>query len=245
MALSFLLYAALALFLGGVFRRVGLWMGTPQRTSVVLTPAPTTKAGVLARVAANIAFFPALLRGDRVLWALGGLFHLALALLIVGHVSGIALAGEHFTLLGATREQSVAWSRAIGLGVGWAFSLALAGLFVRRVASPRVRAITGIPSYAILILIGAICTTGMLLRTLHVDLAAVRTFVVEVVTFRLRRLPVDAGGNLLLIHFSLVMALLSVFPHSRLLHACGVLVSPTLAAAGLARGSAGEKEGRA
>ena len=238
MLYSLLLYAGVLLFVGGIAVRVARWLRTPARLPLVLTPAPTTRAGVLARVAANVALIPALMRADKVLWLFGWTFHGALALVILGHVSGIGAAGLHFTLFGLSGDQSRALSSVLGLVVGWIFVAAIVGLAARRVLFERMRAITGPPAYAVLGLVAAVCTTGMFLRTRDVDLAAVRAFLVQTATFSSDGAPADAGGWLLALHFTLVMVLLSVFPYSRLLHACGIFLNPTIASVDAGRRNA-------
>jgi len=56
------------------------------------------------------------------------------------------------------------------------------------------------------------------------DIYAIKLFFVGLLTFNFSELPSDM---VLLIHLSLVIALMIIFPYSKLLHAPGLFFSPT------------------
>jgi nitrate reductase gamma subunit len=58
----------------------------------------------------------------------------------------------------------------------------------------------------------------------HTDIIGVKIFILGLMRFELQPLPADAA---LYAHLGLVGALLLVFPFSKLLHAPGLLFSPT------------------
>ncbi|UCF87461.1 MAG: respiratory nitrate reductase subunit gamma [Nitrospiraceae bacterium] len=77
----------------------------------------------------------------------------------------------------------------------------------------------------ILILIIAIGLTGLLLKYfIRTNLVDVKAFILGLLTLSPVSLP---SSTLFLIHFFLVLLLLIYFPFSKLIHAWGVLMSPT------------------
>ena len=58
----------------------------------------------------------------------------------------------------------------------------------------------------------------------HTDVIAVKSFFIGLMGFEIGQLPADA---LLMLHLLGVVALLALFPVSKLLHAPGVFFSPT------------------
>jgi nitrate reductase gamma subunit len=75
---------------------------------------------------------------------------------------------------------------------------------------------------ALLILIGL---SGALMTFVsHTDIVAVKAFFLGLIRFDLQPLPADF---FLLVHITLVAALMIIFPFSKLLHAPGVFFSPT------------------
>ena len=76
----------------------------------------------------------------------------------------------------------------------------------------------------ILVLIIAIAGSGLMMKWFPSDILAIKLFFVGLLTFNFSELPSDA---VLLIHLSLVIALMIIFPYSKLLHAPGLFFSPT------------------
>ncbi|MYD76807.1 MAG: nitrate reductase, partial [Gammaproteobacteria bacterium] len=71
----------------------------------------------------------------------------------------------------------------------------------------------------------AIAISGLMMKYVwHTDIVAVKAFFLGLLRFDLAPLPADP---LLLVHLALVVALMAVFPVSKLLHAPGVFFSPT------------------
>ena len=101
----------------------------------------------------------------------------------------------------------------------------LAGLWVRRLRVPRVRAISVPSDHLMLALLAGIGLTGLALKfVVRTDVPAVKAFFRGLLTFSWQPLPADP---LLWTHLALVAALMIVFPFSKLLHAPGVFFSPT------------------
>jgi nitrate reductase gamma subunit len=66
----------------------------------------------------------------------------------------------------------------------------------------------------------------MLKYITRTNLVDVKAFILGLVTFSPTQMP---DSTMFLIHFSLILVLLVYFPFSKLMHAWGVLISPTRA----------------
>ena len=75
-----------------------------------------------------------------------------------------------------------------------------------------------------LILIILIALSGLLMKWFHTDIFAVKQFFIGLMYFQWAELPNDF---ILLLHLSLVLLLMIIFPYSKLLHAPGLFFSPT------------------
>jgi nitrate reductase gamma subunit len=99
-------------------------------------------------------------------------------------------------------------------------------LFLRRVVVPQLRYISLLTDYFALTLLLAVAATGVLMRTVFpADLEQVKTLALGWVSFS----PVVPQGvsAWFQAHLFLVCVLLAWFPFSKLMHAGGVLLSPT------------------
>ncbi len=212
---ALLFYFAAAVFLIGVAMKIAGYASTPAPLSIALTPAPTTGAGVVLRMAREVVLFESLFAASLWLWGLAMLFHVGLALVAMRHL-------RYFT------EPVWAWVVVIqpfGLYAGIVMLLGLAGLGARRIFVPRVRYISTPSDHLMLALLVAIAASGLGLKFLkHTDIVAVKIFFQGLTRFDLQPLPADLG---LYVHLALVAGLLIVFPVSKLLHAPGVFFSPT------------------
>jgi nitrate reductase gamma subunit len=210
-----LFYLATTVFIAGVGYRIWLYARTPTPLKIPTTPAPVTRSGVVWRMAREVVFFQSLFKSNKWIWLLGWAFHAALLLVLLRHL-------RYFT------EPVWFWVDAIqpfGLYAGFAMLAGLAALWIRRVGVERIRYISGLSDHLMLLLLIAIAATGLLTRFVaHTDIVALKGFVLGLLYFDPQPLPADP---LLLVHLALVVALLVVFPFSKLLHAPGVFFSPT------------------
>ncbi|MCK5426611.1 MAG: respiratory nitrate reductase subunit gamma, partial [Thermodesulfovibrionia bacterium] len=159
-----------------------------------------------------------LLRGgtaEKILWFGSWLFHVSFLLIILRHL-------RFFTYPVPGVVMSL---QQIGIWAAWVFPLALLILIARRFLIDRMVVISLFQDYIILLLILGIGITGLLLKYfMRTNLVDVKAFILGVLTLS----PVAVPDSLLfLIHLSFVMLLLVYFPFSKLMHAWGVLVSPT------------------
>lgn len=210
-----LLYAAVLVCVAGLTLRIGLWLRAPAPLKIPTTPAPTTPAGAAARVAREVFFFESLYVSNKWIWLFGWTFHAALMLVLLRHL-------RYFT-------EPVWWwvelAQPFGLYAAFAMALGLGGLWLRRVLVERIRWISVPSDHLMLALLAGITISGIAMGHLrHTDIVDVKAFTLGLMTFDLQPLP---GDPALLVHLALVALLIAVFPASKLLHAAGVLFSPT------------------
>lgn len=210
-----LFYLATAVLLAGVAWKIADYARTPAPLLIPLTPAPTTQGGVVLRMIREVALFESLFRSNLWLWALGWLFHVGLALVLVRHL-------RYFT------EPVWSWVAALqpfGVYAGFAMAAGLAGLWARRMLLERIRYISTPSDHLMLALLLLIAASGLLMKfVFHTDIVGVKAFFLGLMLFDWQPLPADGP---LYVHLTLVAALMLIFPFSKLLHAPGVFFSPT------------------
>lgn len=210
-----LLYACAAALVVGVVLKIRLYLRTPAPLKIPTTPAPTTQGGVALRMAREVVFFESLFRSSKWTWIFGWTFHAALFVVLLRHV-------RYF--------QEPVWTpvvmvQAVGAYAGFAMVAGLAGLWARRWLVDRVRYISTPSDHLHLALLLAIGISGLSMRFFrHTDIVALKTFTLGLLRFELNPLPADGP---LLVHLALVALLMAVFPISKLMHAPGLLFSPT------------------
>jgi nitrate reductase gamma subunit len=215
---ALLFYFAAAVLLAGLAMKIVQYARTPAPLKIPTTPAPTTRPGVVVRLAKEVVFFESLFRSNKWIWVFGWIFHMSMFLVLARHL-------RYFT------EPVWGWVALIqpfGMYASFAMLAGLAGLWARRVLVDRVRYISAPSDHLMLALLVGIAGSGIGMTFLdHTDVVAVKAFFLGLVYFdwgNLQRLPADP---LLMLHLLLVAALMVVFPFSKLLHAPGVFFSPT------------------
>jgi nitrate reductase gamma subunit len=215
LAYAALFYVATAVFVVGLALKIRLYARTPAPLKIPTTPAPTTTGGVVLRMTREVVFFESLFKSSKWTWIFGWLFHAALLLVLLRHV-------RYF--------QQPVWAPIVfvqffGTYAGFALVAGLLGLWARRVLVDRVRYISTPSDHLHLGLLLAIGISGLLLRFVaHIDIVAVKAFMLGLMRFDIQPLPAQP---LLLLHLTLVALLMLVFPLSKLLHAPGLFFSPT------------------
>jgi len=206
--------AALVLLAGLAFRIADYWR-TPAPLLIPTTPAPTTQTGVVLRMLREVALFESLFKANLWIWALGWLFHVSLALVLLRHL-------RYFT------EPVWAWVAFVqpfGIYAGFAMAAGLAGLWARRFLVERIRYISTPSDHLMLALLLGIAASGLMMKFVaHTDIVAVKTFFLGLMLFDIQPLPADGP---LYVHLTLVALLMLIFPFSKLLHAPGVFFSPS------------------
>jgi nitrate reductase gamma subunit len=210
-----LFYAATAMLVVGVALKIRSYARTPAPLLIPTTPAPTTAGGVVLRMTREVVLFESLFKSSKWTWIFGWLFHASLLLVLLRHV-------RYF--------QEPVWAPIVfiqffGTYAGLTMVAGLAGLWARRFLVDRVRYISTPSDHlhlALLILIGL---SGLMMRFVqHTDVVAVKAFMLGLMRLDIQPLPTDP---VLLVHLSLVIVLMIVFPISKLLHAPGLFFSPS------------------
>ena len=210
-----LFYAATAMLVVGLARKVVEYTRTPAPLKIPTTPAPATRVGVAARVGREVVLFESLFRANKWIWLFGWMFHAALVLVLLRHL-------RYFTQPVWT---VVVIAQPFGVYAGFAMLAGLAGLWARRFLVERIRYISTISDHIMLALLAAIAASGLAMKYVaHTDIVAVKEFMFGLMLFNWQPLPADP---LLLVHLALVATLMALFPVSKLLHAPGVFFSPT------------------
>jgi nitrate reductase gamma subunit len=248
-------YAAFLLLLGGICWRVLRWAWIPvpfripvtcgqQRSHNWIRAAkidnPFTLWGVVGRMAGEILMFRSLFRNNKARLAKGRLvlgesgclwlgalaFHWALLLILLRHLRFFIEPVPAFVNV-LERADSCLQIGAPQFYVSDLILLsALLYWIVRRFRDPVLRFISLFTDYFVLFLLFGVAASGMLMRYfVRVDIFSVKQFALSLAA--LRPAVPNAPSSLFLVHLLLVCTLAAYLPFSKLMHACGVFLSPT------------------
>jgi nitrate reductase gamma subunit len=210
-----LFYLATLVFVVGLIHRIKTYASTPAPLKIPTTPAPTTQAGVVMRMAREVVFFESLFKANLWTWGAGWLFHASLALVIMRHL-------RYFT------DPVWGWVELIqpfGMYAGITMLLGALALWARRIFVERIRYISTPSDHLMLLLFVVISGSGLLMKFVsHTDVVSVKGFFQGWMQLSVQPLPADA---VLYLHLAAVALLLLIFPISKLLHAPGVFFSPS------------------
>ena len=210
-----LFYLATIIFIVGLAYRIRLYAKTPAPLKIPTTPAPVTQSGVVVRMAKEVVFFESLFKSNKWTWLFGWIFHASMLLVLMRHL-------RYFT---EPVWFWVDWIQAFGVYAGFAMLVGLLALWARRFVVERVRYISAPSDHLMLVLLIAIAGSGLMMKYVApTDIIALKKFTLGLLYFDWQPLP---GDPLLVIHLSLVMLLMVIFPFSKLLHAPGVFFSPS------------------
>ncbi len=195
--------------------KLSTWLRTPVPLRIVTTPAPKTALGVIWRFIGDLFWFPGLFKSDKLLWAGGVLFHLALWIVLLRHL-------RYFL------HPIPAWVDALqtlGLYAGYVIPFPLAFLLARRLLQNPLLYISILGDYFALFLLLIVTVSGILqqlfFRSYVID---VKDMILGLIHFQPRMVTVHW---LFILHLLSVFILLVYFPFSKLLHSGGFLLSPT------------------
>ena len=222
-------YVAIVTFAGGMAYRFYSWK-TLASPPITLFPAPPSEKANTLNTIQEVVLFKSLFQGDRVLWVLAWVFHAVLLLVFVGHFRVFTDVDSLLMKLGMSEDSIQAMSSGAGGAAGVVILLAAVLLLVRRMALPRVREITGLADYVILLLIAAIIITGDMMRfsAEHFDLAVTREYFSRLVFFDDVIGAAALRNNLFLVHMCLAFVLILCLPFSKVLHFGGIFFTHQL-----------------
>lgn len=211
----YLPYLCIAIFLLGIGMKAFVWLRTPVPLRIVTTPAPKSRLGVIWRSVGDLLWFPNLYKSDKLLWGAGLFFHLALWVVLLRHL-------RYFLYPVPTW---VAGIQTLGLYAGYMIPLPVVFLLARRLLLDRILYISILGDYFALLLLLAITITGILLQVFfRAYVIDVKDMILGLTHFHPR---ISSVHWLFIVHFLSVLTLLAYFPFSKLLHAGGLLFSPT------------------
>ncbi|MGB7631920.1 MAG: respiratory nitrate reductase subunit gamma [Candidatus Deferrimicrobium sp.] len=214
-------YLAVLTFVVGMAYRFNVWFNTPQPARMTLFPAP--QGSTAKAVLAEALLFPSLFKGDKLLWTASWVFHATLVLVFVGHVRVFTgLADSILLAAGMTPADIDRMSLTSGVAAGVVLFASATLLLARRLASARVRQISGVGDFVALLLLLGILATGDLLRFgPHFDLAQTREWAWSLLSFS----PVVPHNSTFLVHAFLALLLIAYIPFSKVLHFGGIFFS--------------------
>jgi len=214
-AYALLFYGATLVLVGGLAYKITQYATTPAPLKIPTTPAPTTRGGVVLRFLREIILFESLYKANKWIWLFGWIFHAALLLVLLRHLRYFIQPVWGW----------VVFLQPYGYYAGFAMVAGLLGLWARRFLVPRVRYISAPSDHLMLLLLIGIGVSGLAMGYLgRTDIVAVKAFFLGLMYFDWQPLPADP---ILLVHLSLVLILMLIFPFSKLLHAPGLFFSPS------------------
>ncbi len=222
-----LTYTAFSIFIIGVVWKIIVYAKTPMCVKVALTPAPTTSSGAFLRLIKEVLFFKTLFQSDKKLWLAGYIFHISFAAVIIQHLL------RHY-IYDFSNHHPPAFYNAlvpIGLFFGVLMFICLAYLLFRRIFIDRIRMISILSDYFVLILLMVITIAGLSeilfqpTNRLEHSVIQLDTFFNQLLIFQPVNIPTDP---FFLFHYSLVLILIAYIPFSKIMHFVGIFFSPTI-----------------
>jgi len=249
-------FFAVVIFVIGLIFRVVKWAKSPvpfhiptvhgQQKSLPWIKSdkidsPTSTAGVIARILLEVLLFRSLFRndkfqienrkglifkGNRLLWLGGLVFHWSLLIIIFRHLRLFTQPVPGFVILVRDMDSILQGLIPILYITDIAIVIALTYLFIRRIVYPQIRYISLASDYFAIFLLLGVVVCGVLMRLFYpVDYESIKELAMSILTLN----PVIPVGvsSIFYVHIFLVSILVAYFPFSKLVHAAGILLSPT------------------
>jgi nitrate reductase gamma subunit len=197
--------------------------------AITLFPAPKPGSAMFWNVLKESFLFLGLFKGSKGFWAMAWFFHLALALIVVGHLRVFTgFFDGIFMSLGMTEQGISKMSATSGGAAGVIIMAAAILLILRRLSINRVREISNPADYMALLLVLAILLTGNAMRFgAHFELTQTHMYFSQLFAFSLAASAIPASG-MFQVHFLLVQLMLIYIPFSKILHFGGIFFTQTL-----------------
>ncbi len=208
-------YGAGAIFIVGFLSRIIKYAKTPSPLKIPTTPAPINPIGSFFRLLGDVLLFRNLYKGNKWTWIGGIAFHYSFLFVILRHLRYFMypVAGWDMSLQNA------------GVYAGILLPIAVLYLLMRRTTVDRTMFVSSLADYFALALVGCIALTGLLMKFyVRPYMVDIKGFIYGLVTLNPSAAPADP---VFLLHITLVFTLLAYFPFSKLMHAGGLLFSPT------------------
>jgi nitrate reductase gamma subunit len=212
---AILFYAATAIMAVGLAFKVVQYARTPAPLKIPTTPAPVTTGGVVLRILREVVLFESLFKSNKWIWLFGYMFHAALLLAMMRHLRYFIHPVWDW----------VALVQPFGMYAGFAMLAGLGALWFRRIFVQRIRYISGPSDHLMLVLLIGITVSGLAMSFVaRTDIIALKQFMLGLMRLDWQPMPTEP---ILMAHLGMVIALMIVFPFSKLLHAPGLFFSPT------------------
>jgi nitrate reductase gamma subunit len=212
-------------FLMGIVYRVDKW-NKANGAKIPLFPVATNRAEKWKQILKEVLIFRSLFDGNRPLWAGAWVFHVALVLILLGHIRVVTNFPLLWSWLGLNNAQIDGISAVVGGAAGLLLLAIGTYLLFRRFVVLRVREISNIEDYVCLVLILTIVATGDLLRLgTDFDLNQAREYFAGLFSFRAVAAPTNPY---FVLHFFLGQVFIMYIPFSKFLHIPGVFYSKSL-----------------
>jgi nitrate reductase gamma subunit len=217
-------YAAATVFVAGLIYRLVDWWRRPRPPLMTLYP---TRGAGWAALAREAALLPGLRRGDPRLWLVTWPFHLALALVLLGHVRAVtSIIDRALSPVASFANLFATLAALLGSALGALLALCALALVVRRIVLARVRESSTTPDFFVLLLLLAVIISGDVMRWSGdtAALAEARRWASSLMGLS----PIVPALPSLLVHVFFAELLLAYFAFSRLMHAGGIFFSIAL-----------------
>lgn len=212
---AILFYAATAILAVGLAFKVVQYARTPAPLKIPTTPAPVTVGGVALRMIREVVLFESLFKSNKWIWLFGYMFHGALLLAMMRHLRYFIHPVWDW----------VALVQPFGMYAGFAMLAGLGALWFRRIFVQRIRYISGPSDHLMLVLLLGITGSGLAMNYVaRTDIVALKQFMLGLMRLDWQPMPAEP---ILMAHLGMVIALMIIFPFSKLLHAPGLFFSPT------------------
>ena len=212
---AILFYAATAILAAGLAFKVVQYARTPAPLKIPTTPAPVTVGGVALRMIREVVLFESLFKSNKWIWLFGYMFHGALLLAMMRHLRYFIHPVWDW----------VALVQPFGMYAGFAMLAGLGALWFRRIFVQRIRYISGPSDHLMLVLLLGITGSGLAMNYVaRTDIVALKQFMLGLMRLDWQPMPAEP---ILMAHLGMVIALMIIFPFSKLLHAPGLFFSPT------------------
>ena len=204
-------YFAFTLFIVGLVWRFLRFMGGNVASNPLFPYASSSLTQKIRAYSKQILLFTPLFRNDRKLWVSSWLFHLSLALILLGHVR---------MFLGVEIDERVAF--ALGSLFGIIFLITMLLLLQRRFGE--VKVISTMEDYFALLLLISIAVTGLAMRLSghQYDFSG---YLASLISLSPRAPEYD---YVLALHALLAQFLIAYLPYGKLFHSVGAFVTAYL-----------------
>jgi len=218
-------FLTLAVLVFGLFYRVRKWSKAAVGNMALFPGASATKGEMWRKVLGEVLLFSSFRKENRELWSKTWIFHVTLALIILGHSR--LITDWPLRVLFGMSEGSVNTLSAWGGGIAGVLALLTCLLLLfRRITKQRVREISSGEEYGILLLLAAVLITGNWMRFVtHWDITVTQTYFASLFSAGPTLVPQDP---VFLLHFFLVQLLVIYMPFGKFLHIPGIFYSKPL-----------------